>query len=79
MVEHTPAMQAADSTRDAWYRQPILWLGALLLAASLGGCIGLIVLGVRHADEAVPTGGQLFKVPLARPSPPAPPQDETAR
>lgn len=72
---------AANANRagGAWYRQPVLWLGVLLLAASLGGCIGMIVLGLRHADEAVPTGGQLFKVPLARPTQPPPPEDGTAR
>jgi hypothetical protein len=77
-MRSTPAMPA-DRARDAWYRQPILWLGALLLAASLGGCIGMIVLGLRHADEALPTGGQLFKIPLARPTPPPPPEHGSAQ
>jgi len=59
-------------TRDeAWYRQPVLWLGALLFAASLGGCALMIVLGARHADPPVPTaGGEVFKVPLAKPASP---------
>ncbi|MEI7037484.1 hypothetical protein [Fulvimonas yonginensis] len=35
---------------DAWYRQPVLWLGAAILAASLAGCVWTVVLGSRHAD-----------------------------
>lgn len=57
-----------------WYRQPILWLGAVLLAASLGGCVMMIVLGARHADEPLPiAGGKAFKVPVARPPAPQDP------
>ncbi|MBO9663014.1 hypothetical protein [Dokdonella sp.] len=67
------ARSAATPTRTdagrAWYRQPVLWLGALLLAGSLGGCIWMIVLGVQNADEAVPTGERVFKVPTAQPPP----------
>jgi hypothetical protein len=63
---------AADLPAARWYRQPILWLGALILAASLGGCVWMIVLGSRHADEPVPTAGQVFKVPLAKPAAPPP-------
>lgn len=63
------AMPAHIDAGRAWYRQPVLWLGALLLAGSLGGCVWMIVLGVRHADEAVPTGERVFKVPTAQPPP----------
>ncbi|MDR2213871.1 MAG: hypothetical protein LBE21_09640, partial [Pseudomonadales bacterium] len=48
-----------------WYHQPILWLGLVLFAASLAGCIWLIVLAERHADPPVPTDAALFDVPLA--------------
>lgn len=59
---------------QAWYRQPILWLGVLLFGASLAGCVWMIVLGARHADEPLPiAGGEVFKVPLARPAHPAHP------
>ncbi|MGN2247053.1 hypothetical protein ACFWZ3_10210 [Frateuria sp. GZRR35] len=40
----------ASAAADAWYRQPVLWLGAVIFAASLAGCIWTIVLGSRHAD-----------------------------
>ncbi|MCK9540010.1 hypothetical protein [Dokdonella sp.] len=56
----------------AWYRQPVVWLGAVLLAASLAGCVWMIVLATRYADEPLPTaGGQVFKVPRAHPQPAA--------
>lgn len=53
----------------AWYRQPVLWLGLVLFAASLAGCVLMIVLGARHADAPLETpAGQVFKVPLAQPA-----------
>jgi hypothetical protein len=60
---------------DAWYRQPVLWLGALIFAASLAGCVWMVVLASRHADAPVETAGaSVLKVPLARaPVPQAPP------
>ncbi len=35
---------------DAWYRQPILWLGAVITVAILGGCIATVVIAVRQPD-----------------------------
>jgi hypothetical protein len=32
---------------DAWFRQPILWIGALIFVASLMGCVVMIVLASR--------------------------------
>jgi len=53
--------------RDAWFRQPVVWLGGLILAASLAGCVAMIVLASRHADAPVETGGgSVMKVPLQR-------------
>lgn len=52
-----------------WYRQPILWLGAAIFFASLAGCISMVVLGSRHADEPVPVHSeQLFKMPTTHSS-----------
>ncbi len=54
----------------AWFRQPILWLGAVLFAATLAGCIALIVLGARYDDAALPTSGStVLKMPAARAEP----------
>ena len=41
-----PAPAHAEAASSAWYRQPVLWLGALLFAASLAGCVLMIVLGL---------------------------------
>lgn len=70
---HARTPPRAEPTRSAWYRQPVLWLGTLLFAASIGGCVLMIVLGARHADAPLPTGGEIMKMPLARPAPPADP------
>ncbi|RYD14331.1 MAG: hypothetical protein EOP90_14040 [Lysobacteraceae bacterium] len=65
---------ARDPTaRGGWYRQPVAWLGLAILVASLAGCIWMIVLGARHADEPVPTGARVFKVPTTAPAD-APPE-----
>jgi hypothetical protein len=50
MQQHKLPVEAAPATAGAWYRQPVLWLGAAILAASLAGCVWMIVLGARHAD-----------------------------
>lgn len=68
-----PASAEVDRHAGAWYRQPIVWLGIVLLAASLAGCVWMIVLGSRFADEPMPVGAdKAFKVPLSRPAAPAP-------
>ena len=62
-------MRTERGRRDAWHDQPVFWLGALLLGASLAGCVVTIVLAARHADAALPTaGGQVLKVPLQEPA-----------
>jgi hypothetical protein len=59
-----------DNSR-AWFRQGIVWLGAAVFAASIAGCIWLIVVAERNADPPLPnTGPQIMKVPVARPAPP---------
>ncbi len=60
---------ARDASR-AWHRQPIVWVGAVVLAASLAGCVWLIVTAERYADPPLPaTGLQILKMPLTRPPP----------
>jgi hypothetical protein len=52
---------------ERWYRLPIVWLGATIFFASIAGCIGMVVLASRYADEALPLGSdQLLKMPTAR-------------
>jgi hypothetical protein len=74
------ARTPAGTPSGSWYRQPVLWLGALLFGASLAGCAWMIVLGARHADPPVPVaGGSVFKVPLATPQATPPPPARIAR
>lgn len=66
-------MRMQSPAPKAWYRQPVLWLGALVLFGSLLGCAILIVAGARYADPALPdTGHAVFKVPVAHPAAPPP-------
>ncbi len=70
-----------NGARDAgaWFRQPLVWLGALILVASIAGCVATIVLAWRHADTPIETGGlSVMKVPL-RNSADAPRPAEQAR
>lgn len=64
------ARRASGSAGSAsWYHQPVVWLAATLLAATLAGCVAMIVLGLRYADEPLPLeSGQVFKVPRALPT-----------
>jgi hypothetical protein len=53
MLQHGLPIDAMPARAGAWYRQPVLWLGAAILVASLAGCVWMIVLGARHADVPV--------------------------
>lgn len=56
----------------AWYRQPVVWLGAVLFAATIAGCIAMIVLGARHDDEPLPgVAPTILKMPAERHDPAA--------
>ena len=55
-----------------WYREPVIWLAAFVLVGSLAGCIWMIVLGARHADEPIAPDAQvILKMPLNRPAAPS--------
>ena len=73
--KRTPSHPDAALT-GRWYHQPVLWIGALLFAASLAGCVLMIVLGVRHPDVPLPiAGGEVMHMPLGR----APAPDDPAK
>lgn len=62
---------SAQERAGRWYRQPLLWLGALIFVASLAGCVWMVVLGARHADTPVPTHSTgAFGVPMGAHSAP---------
>ena len=67
-----------NRTRDhsAWARQPVVWVGALILLASILGCVVTIVLAMRHGDVPVAVGGTVLNVPLKHPSSPDTPARE---
>ena len=68
-----PAPGVSTARRTAW-RQPVVWLGAVIFLSSLIGCILTIVLASRHDDPALGQGVEyLMKVPLERVPAPAVP------
>ena len=65
-----PADRTPIAADDAWWRQPVLWLGAAILLASLAGCIVMLMLAARHADVPLAKAGvEVLRVPVARPGP----------
>jgi len=56
--------------RASWHAQPVVWLGILVFAASLAGCLWLIFVGARYDDAPVPTTRQVFGVPTQQPAQP---------
>jgi hypothetical protein len=55
------------TARERWYGQPVAWLGAAILLASIAGCIALIVSASRYPDDPVRlSGDELLHVPLSR-------------
>jgi len=69
----TPATSNSRATPSAWYQQPIVWLGVAIFLASLAGCVWMIVLGARHADEPVDAPHAVFGVPSSSHSSHKPP------
>jgi sugar phosphate permease len=68
-------MRSRDA--GAWFQQPVVWLGAAILVASIAGCIVTIVLAMRHADTPVETGsGTILKIPLRHSAATPPPAQE---
>ena len=66
-VRHGDVNTARGGAR--WFRQPVLWLGALIFLVSLVACLVTIVLAWRHADAPVETvGPRVMKVPTGHPS-----------
>ncbi|MFC4762934.1 hypothetical protein [Dyella koreensis] len=47
-------MSAAAYRAFRWYREPVVWLGALVLATAIGGCISLIRTASHHVDAELP-------------------------
>ncbi len=57
----------SEPRREAWYRQPVLWLGIGIFLASMAGCILMIVIGAGSVDPPLPVQGlEILKMPLRR-------------
>lgn len=70
MVRTTRTDSRSQGATSAWYRQPIVWLGAAVFAFSLAGCAWIIVVSSVDADATLPVDGlTVLKVPLSRPDP----------
>lgn len=65
------AMRASTDQRRAlpWYRVPVVWLGMLVFAGSLAGCIWMVVLGARFSDDALPVSSHAVMGVPAHPPP----------
>ena len=62
-TRHDDVSTAHDGAK--WFRQPVLWVGALIFLVSLLACVVTIVLASRHADVPVESSGaRVLKVPI---------------
>jgi len=51
---------------EPWYRSPIVWLVAAIVAVVLTACIATILLAIEHADTPLDIEGQrMLGVPAA--------------
>lgn len=46
-------MKAGDGSRIPWYRIPVLWLGIVVFAALLVGCVVNVVVALQLSDTAL--------------------------
>ena len=56
------------SARNRWYGQPVVWLGAALLLASIAAGVALIVVVSHYPEEPAPPIDRVLRVPLTRES-----------
>ncbi|MEO5810670.1 MAG: hypothetical protein ABIU96_10170 [Rhodanobacter sp.] len=55
-----------------------MWLGAMVFAASIAGCVWIITVGIRHADTPVETSRpNVFGVPASPQRAPQPASSAT--
>jgi hypothetical protein len=69
-----------STPRDAgaWFQEPVVWLAAAILGASIVGCIVLIVLAWRFPDAPVEdVGAKAMNVPVRHSTEDASPPRET--
>ena len=64
--------------RSAWHAQPVVWVGALIMVATIAGCLVLLEVALRNPDAAVDTGGGHVSAVPPRHAEPAKPSERTA-
>ena len=63
----------SERVRLPWYRAPVAWLGILVFAASIAGCVWIIVVSLQYRDPQVPVASHsLLGIPAHRDPAPAP-------
>lgn len=63
---------SANQGGAAWYRQPVVWLGGIVLVASFAACLWLIVISQDDGAARLITGSGIFGVPTQTGSASAP-------
>lgn len=59
-----PAADGVHGRGGKWYRQPVLWLGAVVFGAAVAGCAWTVILGMRYHDEPLDAPNTIFAMPL---------------
>ncbi len=60
---------SSQPERVAWYRVPVVWLGVLVFAASIAGCVWIIVASAQYRDEPLPVSSHSVLGVPAHPHP----------
>lgn len=50
--KHPEASATQADAQGRWYGQPVVWLGVLILLASVAGCLAMICLGAQSERAA---------------------------
>ena len=74
------AERAPIAAGDAWWRQPVVWLGAASISMTMQPASDASRIAARHADAPLPKAGmEILRVPVARPPSGAEPVMRDAR
>ena len=52
LMPSLPSTETRQAARETWYHQPVLWLGLVILLATVAGCIAMMVLGARYDSKS---------------------------
>ena len=63
---------------SAWHAQPVVWVGVLVMLATIAGCLVLLAVALRNPDAPIDTGGGHVSAVPPRHAGPARPSERTA-